>query len=84
MPASVVYTFPVELTHAEAGPVIVGTGNASTVTLYTVAAAAVHPEPLVYTTLTVCGPAVFQVTVTELLARVPPAVIVPPPETTHV
>ena len=58
-------------------------GNGLTVTGKTVGTAAAHPLELVYDTLTVLGPAVFQVTVTVLLVAVPPAVIVPPAETFH-
>jgi hypothetical protein len=60
---------------------MVGTGSGFTVTGYTVGVAAVQPFALVKLTLTVCAPAVFQVTVIVLLVVVPPAVIVPPAET---
>jgi hypothetical protein len=43
----VVYTFPVELKHAEEGPVIEGTGSAFTVTLLIVGEEAVQLFELV-------------------------------------
>ena len=61
---------------------MVGTGRGFTVTFLTVGVAALHPVELVYVTLTVCAPAVFQVTVMEFVPA--PAVIVPPPETVQV
>ena len=61
----------------------VGTGKATTVTFRTTGAAAAQLLALVYRTLTVCAPVVFQVTVAVLLVAVPPAVSVPPAETTH-
>jgi hypothetical protein len=40
------YTLPMEFTHTDAGPAIVGAGNALMVTGYVVAVAAVQPLPL--------------------------------------
>ena len=72
---------PVEPGQAKEGPESDGTGRELTVTLYNAGEADEQPAGFTQDTETVCGPAVFHVTVNVLLAGVPPEVIVPPAET---
>jgi hypothetical protein len=84
LPLAVVYTLFGVFWQVVAAPPNVGALASPTVSFRTVGLDTVQPLALAYATLTDCAPAVFQVTVTLLLVDVPPAVIVPPEETTHV